>query len=545
MSDAAAPDASALSPDAVVLAAIARTRGLAGREVRFSSGGVTVTDSFGKEIPLLRDGRQLPCEPDDILAAVSRVQLYGVTSSLYEGRPVKFSDHGSWLFSKADGVLSLKPAKRFAPCLEALFDAPEDDMAKLRRLHIQGGCDIHIVVTGAPRTRQVALALLAERRQAGLPAYAELMCDRDDHWRKQGSPDVSLQHPDDVFDAHEAVAPAWTIQQLEMHDYSAGLPADPSGPSRVLISENRNPGLRSSYSEKFRAWIDANPRPTVVLSVDLVDSNPVARMLFSKSAEAHSAFDPGFVAPPWETYTKRRRALVQNRTSAPKTWHQKTEFVAKAFVSQEAPRGLISGKSLYFHGPIAFSQYDRNAIAAFVETVDGRRVLLMGHHGDIGGGTLAVTSMAMGDISANLPDDIEVHRIDDLAEFLSWGENAVLKAVVLAKYEKSEASLPKVCTIDEKRLSAWFLKEYQRALQTEVESRPRSFPTYKHARAAGAIADLAEKRDRFAALFGLALPDLNTKEHRTHADALTAAADSYVEAREAAKAEQAGGAPAP
>jgi hypothetical protein len=228
------------------------------------------------------------------------------------------------------------------------------------------------------------------------------------------------------------------------------------------------------------------------------------------------------------------------RKARRRTWHSTTAQVAEAFVSREAPRGFVSGESLFFHGPIAFSVWYGNPIAAFVETPDGETVLFLGRHGKVL--KPAVVSMAQGDIVEAAGGRFPIIRMDGLGAFLSLGDVPAGIVALRLKGRKDEDRYPRAASIVPSGLARWF-EDRHSELVAERDAAHRSgvtFQTWRQVQSMGALVDLCDLRDRLSERFGIGLPALGDAQgyRADHAKAQVRCADRQTEldARKAAKA---------
>lgn len=529
----------------ILRAALMRASEYATRGVSLTDEGVGFLDAFGVRREALAGGRPVKVDVAAMRAAIASNELRAWNWRAPEGeRTVK--GLGSWMVAmENESVVALKPKKPKAPCLEAVFASEGDGVARLRSLYRNGGFDVVVNCEGEARAREFALALAAERNMLGLATSVNIApeeagySDRDQDQRL-------LQFGPAVFDPPLASAgEAWAIEEVgskaKARAESVSWNAGDSGVRVFVNSPSRfNRYASRLHGEQVQKALDERERPIVLIDVFLEKSVPVGRVAMSSSLKAASTAEETFDESPWKLFADRKEARKASRPSAPKTWHPTTEAVAEAFVAREAPRGYVSGKSVYFHGPVAFSVYDGNPIAALVDLPGKRTAIFYGRDKGIGGTMAGTVTSAQGDVQAAVRGKgfLEFH-VDSLTDFLSWGDCELDRVVFRFRRDKNEADYPSGCKVDKRKLKAFFVRKLEEGEEALDEALKTGFATYKKSGAYLGLAKLAEDRDEMAALFGVALPGIgDAAEFRTLADEARKAADArQVELRQRRSAE--------
>jgi len=491
------------TPRDLVLAALTHARDIAAREVRISEGEVAVVDYTGN----LHTAVPVDASPSIPLADV-RDALHSRKGGYYHLDPnwdveTTLKELGNWsLSADSQTGLTLRPRKAPAPCLEAVADFAEEDLARLRSLYRQGGFDVLVMCEGDPRTRELATAMMAERRQIGLPTSLSLLAlEKRYNWRDQKTRDYQGW----IAPVATAEGADWSIRHIDYKDAYGHMQATFDGPeARVIVMARKQYGLSA---ERMITDLDRRERPLVGIHVHLQDSKPVGRIAFSPRLLPRTSLVSGFEDAPWDAYRDRKEARLKSRPPAPKTWHQTTEAVAKAFVERKAPRGYVSSRSLYFHGPVAYSISDRNPIAAIVDNPKGGKPFLFeGRKPGIGGTQAGTVSSAQGDISQAAGKDFHILHVGDLTRFVRLGDLALNDIASSFRSRKNEAEFPATCRINRDGLTTW-IEERVAQLQEKLDGMAKTkFATYERSQVYRAQAGLANFRDVVADAFGMSLP---------------------------------------
>lgn len=470
---------------AMVDAAVERARQHGAREIRFPDGGVVMVDASGAEhrIPL-RDGVRF--DPKTVLDYLEdRGGYHGIRNHFGWRTPdnARLVADCKYLLSVRGGVAVLRPDPAPKAILEQVADFDPDDAARLRSLYGRRGIDLRLEVEGQARGAALQATLAGEMRMAGITLLWERRPRQDRSWRALPPfPDIFPEASSDwVFGACADLATART---------------DTGGGSSARLVESRRP---VNHDSAIRAAMAARTDPAVVVQVRLVDSRPVATVTMSPAALALTSDDaPG----PWDALRERAAA---RRPRAPRTWHPTTLAVAHAYVRQEAPRGYVSGRSLYFHGPLAYSEYDSQPVAAMVAGLDGKTVMVFGYARGAGGN--GVPTMAMGDIRAALDGRLDVVRVDDLEEIVEIGGLAPSEFARRRRLDKAERDHPSVCTVDSAAVKSWMddiVAEGEQAVRDAFAGAP--YPTLRKVSAYETILRSESVRLAFRDLLGIDLP---------------------------------------
>lgn len=484
-----------------IRSALTAARTLAGKEVRVSSGGVTVVDSLGGQHPL--ESQVTPPSSDAIADGLKTPYRY-YREKLPE--EVDIPGHGAWACSEKDGMIVLKSKRQRGPCLEAFATVDAESVASLRRLYKAPGVDVVVAVEGDARARDVALALASELNLSG--HRSALLLPPDNRGYGNGGQTREMQEGPDIFGT-SADAP-WSVELLPPKA-SLDKAAKPSyNQSRVVVFNDDRSAWR--YSQAKPEQLGSQTRPTALVVISIEKSTPVARIVLSEAAAALSKALHQTTDGPWIAYNARK-AKAAAIPRAPKTWHPTTEAVAEAFLARKAPRGMVSNGSLFFHGPIAFSIYYANPVAAIVDAPSGP-VIFMGRSSTRGGTKAGTISMAQGDVEkAAAAAGVPVVSVGKLTDFLTLDGLPLDGVARDFEHKKDEASYSNSCLLDQQKLAAYLLARKQ-ACELELERVERhAAPTYTKSSAWHGLKAVAELRDMLAARFDLPLPDMGDTLH--------------------------------
>jgi hypothetical protein len=498
-----------------IRAALTAARTYAGRQVRLAADGVTVVDSLGVRHDL---ASEVPSPSQEDL-----VQGLKNPHSFYRDHlpeEVEIAGHGVWTCSEIDGGLVLKSKRPRGACLEAVASLDVQAMATVRRLYAASGVDVVVVVEGEPRSRDVALALASELNLSGHPSGLDLPPERDRRIPEEET--RADQEGPSIFD--QPGPKPWSVQLMPRNSHLGSARIVAPDMSRVIVINDDR--VRWSYSQATPETLKSQTRPTVLVAISLEKSSPKAKIVLSESAAALAATLDDHPAGPWTQYNARK-AKSSAIPRAPKTWHQTTEAVAEAYLERKAPRGYVSGQSVFFHGPVAFSIYYNNPIAAIVDSPTGP-LIFMGRSYVRGGTKGGTISMAQGDVSrAAAAAGVPVVHVDRLTDFLTLDGLQLDGIARDFEHRKNETAFSATCTLDPVRLGD-YLTSCKAAAELELEqaSKHRS-PTLRRAAAWNGLKLLAERRDQLADVFGLALPDMGDAAHfdARHSEAYEAARD--------------------
>lgn len=526
---------------------VALARGLAAhaglmgmRQVVLSPTGATVADGQGRSVPATWQGATLAGMADGVHAALrlANTSPYGGDRPRSEDEldSVDFGDHGTWRMSRDGDTVTLTADKPGPTCVDALLPGPADAMAEVRALYGKPGVDIVVACAGRTRSRDMARAIASETGSLGLP-FTLAMPKPWDRPRGYG-------HEWSVAPIDATPGPPVVIRHLDTRDFDSFATTRGEAPdgARVTVGE---PGRWISH--RMAAMAEAHgDRPVAMVSVTLSreDSKPRLETFLSPGARSLlSEPTPMPADAPWETLAARRGKHHATRTPKPKTWHSTTDQVAEAYVAREAPRGRVSGDTLFFHGPILWSLYRNNPIAAYVTDKDGETFVLEGR--SVTGGTKGGTvSSAIGDLHAAAKGRVRFLNVrGDMSPFLRWGDMGVGQAWAKVSRGKSEGDMPRDCTVDGPALSAWLAAAMGRATAEQLEAYKSAFPT---ARLFGAINDrlrLHDLRETLGTRLGLDLAPIGDRSlvqgDLNRANATHAARTADIAARKAARAEAA------
>jgi hypothetical protein len=508
-----------------IRAALTASRLVAGREIVFRDDGITVSDPFNGKHHF--SAVEAPPSKELLERGIYQRSFNDYFSS-HRPNDVKFSGHGTWKVSGADGTFKLKPVKNRNAALESVTAANADDLAALRALYHVADVDIVVACEGEARTREIALAFAAELNLSGHATELCLLPEYQYNWSLGRNETADDQDGPVMFSAPKKVGQSWIVQIASKE--SPPLPPTP-GISRITIWEDERQADR--YRWMTPGAFAPNRRPAVAVGVTLTDSNPVATIVLSTAAQSATSSVKNTENAPWTLYNERKAKRLKSRPPVAKTWHQTTDQVARAFITRLAPRGYVSNKSLYFHGPVAFSVYDRNPIAALVDLPDGKTILFTGRSDGLGGTLAGTVSGATGDIANASRDSgfIEFH-VDELTDFLTFADFQLNNMASRLRHKKNEGDYRSTCTIDPEKLERYILNRRKIADDELAHlNRKTSVATYTKARSWAELERIARFRDAMVAHLKIDLPDMGDAEQF---------AATHQEINEAAKNRQTG-----
>lgn len=485
-----------------IRAALTTTRLVAGREIVFREDGITVSDPFnGKH-------HFAAIEPPPSREILERgICQPSFNSYFVSHRPseMKLSGHGAWNVSEKDGTFKLKPTKNRNAALESVTEANADDLAMLRSLYDIADVDIVVACEGEARTREIALAFASELNLSGHDTELHLEPEHQYVWSLGRNEDADDQDGPAMFSLPKKVGQKWVVQMASKE--TPPLPPTP-GVSRITIWEDEHQARRYGYATE--GGFAPSRRPAVLVGVTLEDSKPIATIVLSTAAKSVASASKKWDNAPWTLYNERKAARLKARPPIAKTWHQTTDQVARAFIAREAPRGYVSSKSLYFHGPVAFSAYDRNPVAALVDLPNGKTIMFTGRNSGLGGTLAGTVTSATGDIGTASKGSgfIEFH-VGELTDFLTFGDLQLDDMASRLRHRKNEADYPNSCTVDPEKLERYILSR-RKAADDELAhlTRKTTVATYTKAGCWAALERIALLRDAMVSHLGIELPDM-------------------------------------
>jgi hypothetical protein len=487
------------STEEYIRSALTATRLVAGREIVFRPDGITVIDPFSGKHHFSHLGT--PPSKDLINEAFGQ-SFYSYTGS--RDREMKASGHGAWCVTEKDGNFVLKTVKKRVAALEALVTANPEDFALMRSLYGIPNVDIIVACEGDTRTRDIALAFASELNLSGHRTTLNLAPEHQNRYSDSFEA-VFYQEGSALFDVPRKAGQEWIVENAS----SRSMPAPPpSGISRVVVYEDENAARK--FGRITEGSFAPSRRLAVLVGISLQDSTPTATVVLSKTAKAAARSDLVRENAPWTLYNERKAARLKSRPSVAKTWHQTTDQVARAFVARQAPRGFVSNKTLFFHGPVAFAVYERNPIAAFVDLPDGQTLMFSGRAAGQHNTLAATVSSAMGDIgNAVRPTNLKTFYVGELTDFLTLGDLGLNEVAFRVGYGKKEREYPSSCSINPAKLEEYIIKRRKRAdAKLEHLTSKNSAATYTKAGCWGELASIAKFRDEMVTLLGISLPDM-------------------------------------
>lgn len=502
-----------------VRAALTTTRLVAGREIVFREDGITVSDPFNGKHHFAAI-EQPPSR--EILERGIFQSTFNSYFGPHRASEMKISGHGTWNISDKDGTFKLKPAKNRNAALESVTTANPDDLAMLRSLYDVADVDIVVACEGEARTREIALTFAAELHLSGHSTELHLEPEDKYVWNSGRNEDAQDQDGPVMFSVPEKVGQKWVVQMASKEN--PPFPPTP-GVSRITIWEDEHKA--GQYGRVTDGAFAPSRRPAVLVGVTLKDSKAVATIVLSKAAKSVASIGKKSDNAPWTLYNERKAARLKARPPVAKTWHQTTDQVARAFIAREAPRGYVSGKSLYFHGPVAFSVFDRNPVAALVDLPNGKTIMFTGRHSDMGGTLAGTVTSALGDIDTAAKDSgfFQLH-VGELTDFLTFGDLQLDDMASRLRQKKNEADYPNTCAVDAAKLERYIVSRWKAADNELAHLTKRtSVATYTKAGCWAALERIAILRDAMVTHLGIALPDMgDAKEFGEKAKVESAAA---------------------
>lgn len=485
-------------------AVLLNCRERAGREILVSEGGVEVKGFFGEKSEMTRNGGAILMSIDGLqdLFKNSNIRNYNFRSRTFE---ISVPGLGDWSYKVKDGSISFRPKRPPRPCIEAVVPAIGNNLARLRSLYDQGGFNIFVACEGEKRAAELMQAMIAERRSLKLPTVAHY-APVTERYRS----DIVYSMPQDVDIDNSAEGAKWNIRQVTERQAAEVAVAKSTSAKEANVYIFNLEAHTANHISRWERQIekfDSQDFSSVIFTVSLQKSEPVGRIGFVSSLGPLLQVGSKFENAPWEIFEEKRKARSASRPSKPKTWHQTTASVAEAYIAREAPRGLISSESLFFHGPIAYAVFYNNPVAAFVDLPDGRTALFTGRNHSLGGTAAGTASSAIGDVEvASRNGNFERFRVDDLRDFITWGNVQLADIPRKCQYSKDEEMRPRGASVDFEKLATW-VEDKTARLQSEIEeSLKTKVGTFRKASAYRAMAYHAELRNKLSEFFSIDLP---------------------------------------
>lgn len=484
-----------MNPSLFIRSALTSARMLSPRQVKLSDEGIVVIDTLGGEHRL--SPASMPSR-DQIVEGLKIPHRY-YRDDIPE--KIELSGHGIWECSEKNGEIVLKAKRQRGPCLEAFASFDADKMRMVRRLYAASGIDLIVAVEGMPRTRDVALALASELNLSGHRPTLDLAPEASG-WSTPVESHADQEGPALLESAETS---DWTVQLLPWKSHLGQAKPAADDVSRVVVFNDDRAGY--SYSRATPETLKAQKRPTVLISISLEKSAAKAHIAFSEAATKLAEALPDHPEGPWTKFNARK-AKSATVPRPPKTWHSSTEAVAEAFMARKAPRGMVSGGSLFFHGPIAFSIYYTNPVAAIFDGPKGP-VVFTGRSAAVGGTKAGTISMAQGDVEkAAKAAGIATFAVGRLTDFLTLDDRALDGVARSFERNKDEASYSKSCSVDLTKLTEYLVAR-RAEIDVELERCERwSSPTFMKANAWYGLREIARLRDLLVETLEVDLPDM-------------------------------------
>lgn len=478
----------AVDVEAILTAAGALVRERGARRLVIDVEGIALTHYDGSVERLTAGGAPVVVPLEDVQQFLQRRRNYSYRRS----RPDEYEIAGdSFELEDAEGIVTLKTKKVRHPALELLADFPDGALSTIRRAYALGDAELVVRCEGETRARDIAIAIANECSMLGYQASLAVPFE----------PNFRAPPAQFAFDDRRAGEVRTIRFGAEKLTNDALL--SPSG-LNVVVSPNAR--YRMFAQQPYQEALDKSGRPLAFVQIELVKSNPVAQVVISKTLADLVAVVPEAEDGPWRKAVERREA-VKARPRAEKTWHPTTEAVAEAFGKRLAPRGYVSGRSLYFHGPIAYSSWDRNPIAAFVGAPRAEAPVLFLGRGRYGEGD-GVTSMAQADVVIATRERYTIVGVDDLSDILEFEGRRPDEVASGMRRDQNEAERPATCTLDKARTRSW-LQDRMSAAEIEViDAGKVKFATLRKADSYRQVLEVEKKRSVLNELFDLDLGPL-------------------------------------
>lgn len=462
--------------DDYIQEAIAIARGYGTRTLRFLEDGIEIVDAMGNP---RRFSSIIPTGPATIR---QRGWSWYGGDLRFEHHGISTKRDGAWKIVDSDGDLVIKPNRRLPSCMEAVGELDANSIAALRSLYREGDVDIFLAGNIGSKVREATSAITCELNLTGHLASV-----------RHGSEPLDTQP--DYFTADK---PEWQVFLLGPKENPAQYPPPEAGISRIFVWESER--AAHAYGSSWTDSIAPSRRKTVVGAI--VTEKDVTRinLVFSKRAAQACSNTPDTNDTPWARYAR----LKASRTPQEKTWHGSIEALVDAYIARKAPRGFISDRSLYFHGPVLYSLFDGNPIAAFVETPHGKDILFTGRHPRLHGTMTGTVSGHQNALSnALFKHDIETFHLDNLKDVLTISDLRLETIPWSVGAKKKEDGLPRACRLDIEALSQLFQTNWTRMTEQFEKSMATKFPTYSRAGILRGLHLNALTADRLSTIFGV------------------------------------------
>lgn len=500
------------------------------RVVLFRGGAVEVIDAFGRSFAIAEGGDGHP--GDAAVRGLLRSRFRG--GGVIWDDSVTLTDGYVFVSEERDDAVAFVPKTR-SISMEALVPGSGAAFDILRSFYDQRGIDVIVAVEGVARATRLARAATAELTLSGRPcAHMSIpgVKRRASFFPHPQGGRFALAAEEESVDLDGMVPEGghWAVVHVRGGLSMSCVPRASADTSRLIVVSDER-AARHFHGAKA-SGIAPSRRPVVVAGVVLEKNGPTMSVVASRAAAGLSAALREQPEAPWEMFRLRRKASPER---APKTWHRTKEAVAEAFVERVAPKGYVSGRAIYFHGPVAWSAYDRNPIAAFVEFPEHGTVLFLGRAEGLGG-TLAGTVSSAASLIESVArrSGMEVLRIGDLGRVLTMGGRE-LKGLPSALLSEKPRTPARSADLDVGALMGW-AAETIAAAEAEIEDACRtSFPTMRKAAAWRHLASVARLSARLGRLTGREFPgrvDIDGIEGRARLEQEAAAARRNGEKRE-------------
>jgi hypothetical protein len=529
----------------ILFGALQRLLEVGGAYLTITPDGIDVVDRFHKvhpvrighepivaDIPIIRHLIQNNMDWSGRGSHMRERTPFVLSSSTWDTSAFGAFNEWSLVTAKSgDDQLVITPRKRLPMSLDQVFKVDPDSLARLRSLYRKGGFSIGVICRGETRADAVIAALTAERNQVNLPSNTKFLDKRGANYRTFGA--IATSNIDSVPYIEGA---NWIISGCDRREVIRKLIPGPDDitiePSaRVFVGAYPGHGGYLPQRKPVQDHLnDPEHPPALVITVDVTSDGPVAEFTFSKSLRAMTSPDHGFKHAPWDVIGEQK-AKRDAKPKAPKTWFSTTEDVAKSFVARQAPRGYVSSKTLFFHGPIAYSIVDRNPIAAILDTPSGKPLLLVGRTVGFGGTKAGTVSGAIGDVVTAAGNDFRILHIGSPAELLRYAGKRLEDLPARFRRDKDEDVFPESASLHKTALAKWLRSEYQGRMGYLEKALETTFATGVKANAYSSLAHICALRDAIADTYGINLPVLgNAKSF--HAKASTESKASQERLRE-------------
>lgn len=478
---------------------VSYARNVGVKRIAIRDGSIVLTDYFdnGTEIKNSVDGQEL--SPKKVAEVLYSNKF---KSKNWRDGPdtIHIPDNGDWVIAESVEGITIKQKGYKPNFIDALVSNVDDEgVERIRSRYDQSGFDILVFCEGRARANRLQMALATERASIGLRSKV-IKPPKPRYWSDHAS-----DKGDQADKAAEIVSKMmghggddWTLTRTPKDDALKALKGveENSGTNVFIVETDKWDAMRLRGMDP-----EQHSRPLITVSIWLEDSEPQMSVRASRSIDALPFVQHDDTV--WEKF-RELKDKREARDRRPKIWHPTKSKVAEAFVKRKSPKGMVSGKPIFFYGPVAYSLYPDNPIAAFVDLPNGSKAVFTGRANGIGGTQAAVVTAAQADIRTALSGtEYEVYPVDSLDHFLT------LDGVPLCKVPKQPLETYeniKSCTVDTERLGLWIEERLEDLDAKQKAAFSTHFPTLRKSNVWRGYQGLAELRDKLQDALGCELP---------------------------------------